>query len=366
MQEEQMQFTFQQLSQRLQSALKEIDFSEPTPIQKSAIPKALEGKDLLIQARTGTGKTGAFGIPIIEKIRRGERALILAPTRELAIQIRDHLRDLARFSKISVFAFYGGTSVARDLSLLEKRIPDVVVGTPGRIKDLIERGALKLDTFKYLVLDEVDIMLDMGFREDIEWIVSRFPTERQTFFVYATVPREIKEIAVKFMKEDFEHISVETEELKPKIKEVVLKTRSEVHKEEELQRILAKSEGEKTIIFVKMKKNAKDLAYRLKRRGFEVEALHGDMTQRKRENVMKLFRNGKVKVLVATDVASRGLDIDGVSLIINYHLPEDPRVYTHRIGRTGRFGSEGTAISLVSPSEKKNLWRIRKHRAESN
>ena len=360
-----MQFNFNQLSNRLQNALEEIEFTKPTPIQESAIPVALEGKDLLIQARTGTGKTGAFGIPIIEKLKRGERALVLAPTRELAIQIRDHLRDLAKFSKISVFSFYGGTPVGRDLSLLERRIPDVVVGTPGRIKDLIERGALKLGTFKYLVLDEVDIMLDMGFREDIEWIVSRLPEERQTFFVSATVPREIREIARKFMKPGFEHISVESEELKPRINEIVVRTRSEIHKTEELERILRENSDEKIIVFVKMKRNAKELAYTLRKKGYNVEALHGDMTQKRRDTVMKLFRNNRIKVLIATDVASRGLDIEGVSMIINFHLPEDPRVYTHRIGRTGRFGSEGTAISLVSPSEKRNLWRIEKHREKT-
>ncbi len=360
-----MQFTFNQLSERLQNALREIEFTKPTPIQESAIPVALEGKDILIQARTGTGKTGAFGIPIIEKLRREERALILAPTRELAIQIRDHLRELVRFSKISVFSFYGGTPVARDLQILSKRIPDIIVGTPGRIKDLIERAALQLDTFKYLVLDEVDIMLDMGFREDIEWIVSKMPEDRQTFFVSATVPREIIEIAKKFMKTGFQHISVESEELKPRINEIVVRTHSERHKYQELERILKENEDQKIIVFVKMKKNAKDMAYQLRRKGFNVEALHGDMTQRKRETVMKLFRKGRLNVLIATDVASRGLDIEGVSTIINFHLPEDPRVYTHRIGRTGRLGREGTAISLVSPSERRNLWRIEKYKEKT-
>ncbi len=360
-----MQFTFNQLSERLQNALREMEFEKPTPIQESSIPFALEGRDVLIQARTGTGKTGAFGIPLVQKLKRGERALVLAPTRELVIQIRDHLRELTRFSKVSVFSFYGGTPVGRDLSLLSKRIPDIVVGTPGRLKDLIERGALKLETFRYLVLDEVDIMLDMGFRDDIEWIVERLPKERQTFFVSATVPGEIKEIARRFMKHDFKHVSVESEELKPRINEIVVRTRSELHKYEELERILKENEGEKVIVFVKMKRNAKDMAYQLKRKGFNVESLHGDMTQKRRETVMRLFREGKVKVLVATDVASRGLDIEGVSLIINFHLPEDPRVYTHRIGRTGRLGREGTAISLVSPSEKRNLWRIERHKQET-
>jgi len=359
-----MKFTFNQLSDRLQNALRDMEFTHPTPVQEEAIPLGLEGKDLLIQARTGTGKTGAFGIPIIERLQSGERALVLAPTRELAIQIRDHLRDLAKYSTVRVVSFYGGTPVGRDLSLLEERLPDVVVGTPGRIKDLIERGALKLDTFRYLVLDEVDVMLDMGFREDIEWIVSKMPIDRQTFFVSATVPEEIKEIAKKFMRPDFEHVNVESEELKPRINEIVVRTRSENHKTEELERILRENGDKKIIVFVKMRKDAKDLAYRLKRKGYNVEALHGDMTQKRRETVMRLFRMGKVKVLVATDVASRGLDIEGVSLIINFHIPEDPKVYTHRIGRTGRLGREGTAISLVSPSERRNLWRIEKHKEQ--
>ncbi len=357
-----MQFTFEQLSRRVQNALRELGFTRPTPIQEAAIPLALEGRDLMIQARTGTGKTGAFGIPLVEMMRRPERALVLAPTRELACQIRDHLRDIAKFSKLSVFAFYGGTPVSRDLQLLGKRIPDVVVGTPGRIRDLIERGALSLESFRYLVLDEVDIMLDMGFREDIEWIVSRIPTERQTFFVSATVPEEIKEIAVRYMRKDYKHLSVESEELKPRINEIVVRTRSERHKYQELERILRENADRKIIVFVRMRKDAKEVAHQLMRKGFNVSALHGDMTQRRREEVMRRFRNGEIRVLIATDVASRGLDIEGVSLIINFHLPEDPRVYTHRIGRTGRLGREGTAISLVSPAEKRNLWRIKLHR----
>jgi len=357
-----MQFTFAQLSQRVQNALRELGFTRPTPIQEAAIPLALEGKDLMIQARTGTGKTGAFGIPLVEMMKRGERALVLAPTRELACQIRDHLRDIARFSRLSVFAFYGGTSVGRDLQLLGKRIPDVVVGTPGRIRDLMERGALSTESFRYLVLDEVDIMLDMGFREDIEWIVDRIPSERQTFFVSATVPQEIKEIAVRYMRKDYEHLSVESEELKPRINEIVVRTRSERHKYQELERILRENADGKIIVFVRMRRDAKEVAHQLMRKGFNVSALHGDMTQRRREEVMRRFRNGEIRILIATDVASRGLDIEGVSLIINFHLPEDPRVYTHRIGRTGRLGREGTAISLVSPAEKRNLWRIRLHR----
>lgn len=355
-------FSFSTLSTKVVKALNSMGFSQPTPIQGLAIPLALEGKDLLIQARTGTGKTGAFGIPLVEKIKRGERALILAPTRELALQIRDHLRDIARFSGLKVYAFYGGSPVVKDLKLLENFIPDIVVGTPGRIKDLIGRGALPTESFRYLVLDEVDVMLDMGFREDIEWIVSKLPSERQTLFVSATVPPEIKKIARRFMKPDFKHVKADTEELKPKIREKIISTFSEAHKYKELENILKNLGSGKAIVFTKTRRDAKELASRLIRDGFRVEALHGDLPQRRREEVMKRFRNGYVRILIATDVASRGLDIEGVDLIVNFHLPEDPKVYTHRIGRTGRFGSEGTAVSLVSPAERRNLMRIKKVR----
>ncbi len=357
-----MKFTFDKLSEKVRKALKEIGFEKPTPVQEVAIPLAVEGRDLLIQARTGTGKTGAFGIPVVERIKGEEMALILVPTRELALQIRDHMKDIARYTSLKIWVFYGGTSVGKDLRLLEYRNPDIVVGTPGRVKDLINRSALKTDNIRYLILDEVDVMLDMGFREDIEWILRKIPANRQTFLVSATVPREIEEIASRFIKKEYIHVNAESEEMKPRINEIVLKIRSERHKYSELEKILRENKDRKIIVFVRMRKDAKQLAFQMKNKGFNVSALHGDMPQRRREEVMKLFREGSIKVLIATDVASRGLDVEGVSLIINFHLPEDPKIYTHRIGRTGRLGKEGIAISLVSPSDKKNLWRIEKYR----
>ena len=354
-----MSFSFSQLSEPLRRSLKAIGFLIPTPIQEKAIPKALEGKDLLIQAQTGTGKTGAFGIPIVEKIQPPQKALIIAPTRELAIQIRDNLRKISKSKGLSVYALYGGTPVSRDLRLLQNKIPDIIVGTPGRLKDLISKGVLKTDNFAFLVLDEMDVMLDMGFREDIEWIVSRLPKSRQTFLASATVPPEILSVAKRLLKKDFVHVFADSPEFKPRIKEIFLKTLSDEEKLTKLESLLRKR-PEKAIVFVKKKTDAKDLAHKLRKLGFRVEALHGDMTQRRREVVMKSFREGKVNVLVATDVASRGLDVEGVSLIVNFHLPEDPKVYTHRIGRTARFGGEGTAVSLVSPSERKSLWRIKR------
>lgn len=357
-----MKFTFESLSPEIRRAVEEMGYSKPTPIQERAIPRALEGRDLLIQARTGTGKTAAFGIPILERIEPSQKALVIAPTRELAIQIRDHLRDLGRYLGVSVYAFYGGTPPARDVETLKRRDPSVIVGTPGRLRDLIERGALRTEGFSYLVLDEVDVMLDMGFREDIEWILSRLPDKRQSFFVSATVPTEIREISARFLTSTFLHVSADSEELKPKIREITVRTKSDSHKYKELLRILRENAGEKTIIFVKMRRDAKSLSSQLRKKGLRVGSLHGDMSQRKREEVLQRFRRGFLRVLVATDVASRGLDIEGVKLIINFHLPEDPRVYTHRIGRTGRLGREGTAINLVSPSERQSLFRIEKHR----
>jgi ATP-dependent RNA helicase DeaD len=351
-----MSFSFSELREEIRKALREMGFSEPTPIQETAIPPALEGMDLLIQAKTGTGKTAAFALPLLEKLGRDETALVLAPTRELAIQIRNHIRDLSRFMKLKVVAFYGGTPVLRDLRLLSRETPHLAVGTPGRIKDLISRGALDTERIAYLVLDEMDLMLDMGFIEDIEWLVSRIPRRKQTFLVSATVPPEIKEVAVRFLRENFRHVRAEV--MKPKVREVVLRIGSEMQKVRELERILRENREGKVIVFVRRRKDAKELAQYLRKRGFKVIPLHGDMPQKKRERAIGTFRRGGASVLVATDVASRGLDIGGVSLVVNYHIPEDPRVYIHRIGRTARLGGEGTAISLVSPSERANLLRI--------
>lgn len=355
-----MQFTFSQLKDGIQNALRDMGFERPTPVQALAVPLALEGKDLLIQARTGTGKTGAFALPILERIKSGEKALILAPTRELALQIRDHMREMARFLRLKIFAFYGGTPVARNIQALSAADPDVIVGTPGRIRDLIGRRSLDTRRIRYLVLDEVDLMLDLGFRDDIEWIVSRVPLNRQTFMVSATVPEEIRNIAMRHMKEDLHH--VRADDLKPNIREIVIRIGSEDQKINELVRILRENKDEKIIVFARTRRNVRNLTATLKEFRFNVASLHGDMPQRRRESVIRAFRRGEVSVLVATDVASRGLDIRGVSLIINYHIPEDPKVYIHRIGRTGRLGSEGTAISLVSPSERINLSRIERLR----
>ena len=357
-----MDFDFSQLSISLLKALKDLGFERPTPIQKEAIPLALKGYDIMGQAAPGTGKTAAFGIPIIEGSEKeeGTTALIMTPTRELAIQVKEQLYQLSKYKGLKVFSFYGGTPVQKDLELLWKITPNIIVGTPGRIKDLTMRGLFNFEGLKYFVLDEADRMLDMGFIEDIEWIITQLPKERQTLLFSATIPREVEELAKKHLKKDYKFVKVITEELKPKIEERLIKVSSSGQKMSELEKILREHVLEKVIVFVKTKKDAKEITQELKRKGFNVVSLHGDMTQRQKENALRLFRDGKVKIVVATDVASRGLDIKGVSLVINYHIPEDPEVYIHRIGRTGRIGTYGKAYSLITPEDSKALWRIKK------
>lgn len=357
-----MDFNFSQLSDLVQRALKDMGFEKPTPIQKEAIPLALKGYDIMGQAATGTGKTAAFGIPIVEgsKKEEGTTALIMTPTRELALQVKEQLQQLSKYKGLKVFSFYGGTPVQKDLELLWKITPNIVVGTPGRLKDLMMRGLFNFDNLKYFVLDEADRMLDMGFIEDIEWIISQLPKERQTFLFSATMPREVESLAKRHLRKDYKFVKVITEELKPKIEERFIKLNSSRQKLSELEKILREHLLEKVIVFVKTKKDAREITEELKRRGFNVVSLHGDMTQRQRENSLRLFKEGKVKIVVATDVASRGLDIKGVSLVINYHIPEDPEVYIHRIGRTGRIGSYGKAYSLVTPEDSRALMRIKK------
>ena len=357
-----MEFNFSQLSLPVQKALKDMGFEKPTPIQKEAIPLALKGYDLMGQAATGTGKTAAFGIPIVEGAKKEDStvALIMTPTRELALQVKEQLYKLSKYKGLRVFSFYGGTPVRKDVELLQRTVPNIVIGTPGRLKDLITRGLINLENLKFFVLDEADRMLDMGFIEDIEWIISQLPKERQSFLFSATIPKEVENLAKKYLREDYKLVRVITEELKPKIEERLIKLNSSKQKISELEKLLREHLLEKVIVFVKTKKDAREISEVLKNKGFKVVSLHGDMTQRQRENSLRLFKEGKVKIVVATDVASRGLDIKGVSLVINYHIPEDPEVYIHRIGRTGRIGTYGKAYSLITPEDSRSLWRIKK------
>ncbi|WP_051173107.1 DEAD/DEAH box helicase [Thermodesulfobacterium hveragerdense] len=355
--------TFQSfnLSQKTLEALEIMGYKDPTDIQKKAIPLILAGDDLVGQAQTGTGKTAAFGIPIVEKVKFKKKelqALILVPTRELAIQVSEEIRNIGKNKRIFVLTFYGGKPLQKQIELLQKRVGKVLVGTPGRIKDLINRGYLKLDGIKMLVLDEADRMLDMGFIDDIDYISSQIPKERQTLLFSATLPKEILVLAEKYLRDGYKTIKVKPEEITLKqISQEVYKVPSHM-KFEKLTAILSIWQEPKIIIFVQTKLEAEELAKALREEGYSVKAIHGDYPQKKREMVMKGFKAGEFKILVATDVASRGLDIKDVGLVINYGLPKDAESYIHRIGRTGRAGQTGTAISLMSRSEEKFLRNI--------
>ncbi len=359
------QITFKDLpiSQETLKSIEKKGFKCPTEIQAKAIPVIYEGKDLIAQAQTGTGKTAAFGIPIVDKVdpkRKKIQALILVPTRELAIQVAKELKDLGRSKKIFVLPVYGGKSIQNQIRFLKNGKDVIVVGTPGRVRDLIERGVLKLDSVETFVLDEADRMLDMGFIEDIEFIFNKAPKEKQTLLFSATMPLSIKSLAEKFLKEDYETIKVNPEEVTvDKIKQYAYRV-DEKSQFSKLTESLSETPDKKAIIFTETKKGADELASKLRKEGFNASAIHGDFSQAKREKVLKAFRDNKLKILVATDVAARGLDIKDVDVVYNYSLPRDVESYVHRIGRTGRAGREGIAISIMKPSEDRQFSLIKK------
>ncbi len=340
--------------------IKLLRYETPTEIQRLAIPIALRGKDLVAQAQTGTGKTSAFGIPIMERIKGGSKkpqALILVPTRELALQVSDELRALSKFRKLFVLTLYGGKPLSRQIEFLKKGLCDVVVGTPGRVKDLLGRRHLELHHLKILVLDEADRLLEMGFIEDIEEIITKCPSERQTLLFSATISPVIIELARRFLSADFETIRIKPQEImKDNIAQKIYQI-TPAGKYEKLKSIL-KERPMKTIIFTATKLEAETLSTTLREDGFLAQALHGDYSQKKREAVLRGFRAGEFSILVATDVASRGLDIKDVELVINYHVPRNSDSYIHRIGRTGRAGQKGIALTLALPEEKKYLRNI--------
>lgn len=349
------------ISQETLKSLEDLGYSKPTEIQEKAIPAVLSGKDLVAQAQTGTGKTAAFGIPVVESVNTKQKkiqALVLVPTRELAIQVAKEIKDLGKNKKVFVLSVYGGKSMKHQIDFLKKGNDVVIVGTPGRVKDLLERGFLKLDNVKMFVLDEADRMLEMGFIEDIEDIMSYLPEDRQNLLFSATMPKEILELAQEFLNEDYQTIKVKPDEITvEKIKQIIYRVDPK-NKFNKLIEVLSQNQAEKTIIFTQTKLEADQLSEDLSKEGFSVSAIHGDFSQKKRETVLHNFRTGKLKILVATDVAARGLDIKGVELVINYGLPKNAESYVHRIGRTGRAGKEGTAISIPTPSEDKYLQQI--------
>ncbi len=358
---ETVKFGSLEVSKKIFHAITDMGFEEPSPIQAEAIPLLMAGRDVIGQAQTGTGKTAAFGIPIIEKLNpkfRGVQALVLTPTRELAIQVAEEITKIGRYRETRSLAIYGGQSIERQILALKRGV-HLVVGTPGRILDHLRRKTLKLNNLKFVVLDEADEMLDMGFIEDIELILQETPQEKQTLLFSATMPEEIQRLARKYLNNP-EFVSVSRDELTvPQIDQVYYEVK-EHNKLDGLCRVLDTTNISRAIIFCRTKRGVDELVAGLEARGYEVQGLHGDLTQNQRNKVMKNFRESQVEILVATDVAARGLDIENVSHVINYDIPQDPESYVHRIGRTGRAGKSGVAISFVIPREYRQLRLIEK------
>ena len=353
--------TFKDLGLRegLLRAIDDLGFTTPSPIQAESLPVTLEGFDIIGQAQTGTGKTAAFGCAIINNIknRNSIASIILAPTRELALQVHDELIKLTKYEKLNIVAVYGGAPIhhqARDL----KRA-NIVVGTPGRVLDHIRRGNLPLDQVEVFVLDEADEMLNMGFIDDMEEIMKSIPEERQTLLFSATMPAPIKKLTKKYLKADAKHIAIaKTEMTAAKISQYFY----EVHGDQRLEalcRLIDFDMPQSSIIFCRTKKGVDDLVTAMQSRGYMVEGMHGDMSQIQRMKTLKKFKDGALKFLVATDVAARGIDVEGVTHVINYELPQDIESYVHRIGRTGRAGRTGVAYSIITPKEFGYLRQIR-------
>ena len=347
-----MKFNDFNLSADLLAEIEKAGFVEASPIQEQTIPLALEGKDVIGQAQTGTGKTAAFGLPTLEKIRTEDQtiqALVIAPTRELAVQSQEELFRFGRSKGVKVRSVYGGSSIEKQIKAL-KSGAHIVVGTPGRLLDLIKRKALKLQDIETLILDEADEMLNMGFLEDIEAIISRVPENRQTLLFSATMPEAIKRIGVQFMK-DPEHVKIAAKELTTELVDQHYIRVKEQEKFDTMTRLMDVEQPELAIVFGRTKRRVDELTRGLKIRGFRAEGIHGDLDQNKRLRVLRDFKNGNLDVLVATDVAARGLDISGVTHVYNYDIPQDPESYVHRIGRTGRAGKSGQSITFVAPNE---------------
>lgn len=351
------------LSEEIQKAVRYMGFEEASPIQAKAIPAMISGIDLIGQAQTGTGKTAAFGIPILEKVDpklKKLQAIVLCPTRELAIQVADEIRNLSRYMHgIKVLPIYGGQDIVKQIRSL-KSGTQIVIGTPGRVMDHMRRKTMKLDFVHTVVLDEADEMLNMGFREDIEFVLSGVPEERQTVLFSATMPKPIMEITKKFQN-NAKVIKVTKKELTvPNIEQYYYDVKPK-KKEEVLSRLLDIYSPRLSVVFCNTKKQVDFLVNALLGRGYFAAGLHGDMKQEQRDRVMQGFRTGKTEILVATDVAARGIDVDEVEAVFNYDLPQDDEYYVHRIGRTGRAGREGRAFSFVSGKEVYKLKEIQRY-----
>ncbi len=353
------QFTDLNLRPELMQAIAALGHIEPTPIQAALIPVMLTGADVIGQAQTGTGKTAAFALPILNNLEPGERhvqALVLCPTRELALQVAGAIYDYGKVQDVRVLAVYGGQPYGPQISRLNRGV-DVVVGTPGRLIDLLERNALNISQVRTVVLDEADEMLSMGFIEDIETILADTPKDRQTALFSATLPAPIRRLAERYMHAP-QSILIQRAQVTLAAIEQRYYLVNQADKLAALTRLFEIEPVISALIFVRTRLGTGDLANELARRGFPAESLNGDLSQEARERTLNRFRQNQVKVLVATDVAARGLDIDDISHVFNYDLPDDPEIYIHRIGRTGRAGKTGIAISMVTPREKRLLRQI--------
>ncbi|MCP4359510.1 MAG: DEAD/DEAH box helicase, partial [Chloroflexi bacterium] len=356
------EFTLLNLHPQLLQAVSDLGFTSPTPIQTAIIPMMLTGQDVMGQAQTGTGKTAAFSLPILHNITPGlgqVQGLIVTPTRELALQVARAIEDYGRHLNSNVLAIYGGQPYGRQKYQLRKGV-DIVVGTPGRLLDLIKQKTLDLTQIQTVVLDEADEMLSMGFIEDIEAILDQTPTSRQTALFSATLPREIRRLANKYLR-DPQSVTIQHKQLTVAAIEQRYYMVNEWDKLAALTRLFEVEPISSALIFARTRVGTSELANELTVRGFPAEALNGDMGQDAREQVLNRFRRKQIKVLVGTDVAARGLDIDDISHVFNYDLPTDPEVYVHRIGRTGRAGKTGIAISLATPKEKFRLRKIERY-----
>ena len=351
------------LSKEVQKAVAEMGFEEATPIQTQSIPHIMAGKDVIGQAQTGTGKTCAFGIPAIEMLDNsidGIQVLVLCPTRELAIQTSEELKNVARHKRgVKILPVYGGQPIERQIASLKTR-PQIIIGTPGRIMDHMRRNTLKLTKLKMIVLDEADEMLNMGFREDIDIILEQVPEERQTIFFSATMPKEILDLKSRYQKNPVIIKAIHKELTVPSIEQYYLEV-TEPSRLEILSRLIDANNIKLSLVFCNTKKRVDQLASNLQSRGYAAEALHGDLRQIQRDKVMAKFRKGQIDILIATDVAARGIDVDNIEAVFNYDLPNDEEYYVHRIGRTGRAGKAGKSYTFVSGREIYKLKDIQRY-----
>ncbi len=349
------------LSPLVTQATINMGFEEATPIQEKTIPVVMDGKDVIGQAQTGTGKTAAFGIPLIERIEKAAeqiKGLIITPTRELAVQVAEEINRIGQYKGVKGLPIYGGQDINRQIRALKNR-PQIIVGTPGRLMDHMRRRTIRLQQLEMVILDEADEMLNMGFREDIETILQEVPEECQTLLFSATMPKAIQELAQRFMNNP-EFIRIEAKEVTvPNVEQNYLEVQ-EKQKFDVLCRLLDIQSPDLAIVFGRTKRRVDELYEALNKRGYSAEGIHGDLTQERRNRVLNRFKEGAVEILVATDVAARGLDISGVTHVYNFDIPQDPESYVHRIGRTGRAGQSGSATTFVTSREIGHLRLIEK------